>query len=294
MNRNQTIKKLLVITLTSFIILTIVTIPMIKKENSSVLRTNLEIADITNIETDSIYLLNKDHYLVKTEVFIEETTIKEEVKKIIEYLKVENKSLPSDLNGYIPKNIRLLDCQIEDQRIILNFSKELKEQKNWKTIVTGISNSIIENIDINKVIIQVEQETLYEYSSKEINTIYDITSRENITKIVLYYLDKTNTYYVPITKYINDKREKVEIIVEELKHPQENLISLINNKIVLKEYREESNVLYLNFNQYLQEEKEVEEKILNTIALSIFDNYEVNMVMFEIEGELLDYIERSK
>ena len=35
-----------------------------------------------------------------------------------------------------------------------------------------------------------------------------------------------------------------------------------------------------------------QEKILNTISYSVFDNYDVNRVMFQVEGETYKYIKR--
>ena len=47
----------------------------------------------------------------------------------------------------------------------------------------------------------------------------------------------------------------------------------------------------LNFNEYLQDPNDLSyEKLLNTIAYSIFDNYDVNMVLFEVNDEKIKYI----
>ena len=48
-----------------------------------------------------------------------------------------------------------------------------------------------------------------------INKKYEISSNKDINKVVLYYLGFDNNF-IPITKYVNDKREKLEIIVEDL------------------------------------------------------------------------------
>ena len=69
MLKRKALRKIFITTLSMLIILTIYTIPTTQKPN--ILRTNLEIEDITNLSTDKIYLLNKDNYLVKTDVFID-------------------------------------------------------------------------------------------------------------------------------------------------------------------------------------------------------------------------------
>ena len=101
-------------------------------------------------------------------------------------------------------------------------------------------------------------------------------------------------YYVPVTKYLNDKREKIEIIVDELKKTENNLVSYLNENTKLINYREEANVLFLNFNEYLLDEnKEISKEILNTIAYSVFDNYDVNVVYFETNSKKIDFITKK-
>ena len=68
MLRRKALRKIFITTLSMLIILTIYTIPTTSKPK--VLRTNLEIEDITNLKTDKIYLLNKYNYLVKTDALI--------------------------------------------------------------------------------------------------------------------------------------------------------------------------------------------------------------------------------
>lgn len=72
--RTKIIKKIFNTTITMFIILTIFTLKT--TSNSNVLRTNVEIDDITNLTTNNIYLLNKNNLLVKTKVFINNKKIK--------------------------------------------------------------------------------------------------------------------------------------------------------------------------------------------------------------------------
>ena len=65
-----------------------------------------------------------------------------------------------------------------------------------------------------------------------------------------------------------------------------------NDKLI--DYKEESDVLFLNFNDYLLEKDDnINESILNTIAYSAFSNYDVNMVMFEVNDEKVDFVSRK-
>ena len=279
-----------------FIILTIYTIPNTdKKEN--VLRTNLEIEEITNLNTDIIYLLNKNNYLVKTDVFIDSNKLNTKIKRIINYLTIDNNKVPINLSGYIPKNTKLIDFNIEDHSLVLNFSKEIENTNEEELMITGIVYSMLELDEINEVSFLIEGKPYKNYNNlnKKIGINKDIlyTQRKDIDKVVVYYLDKTDSYYVPVTKYLNNNKDKIEVIVEELKNTKKDLISYINYNTKLLNYNEEANLLVLNFSKELKDNnEEANEKILNTISYSVFDNYDVNMVMFQIEGETYQYIKR--
>ena len=294
MIKRKAIRKIFITTLSMFIILTIYTIPNTYK-NNNVLRTNLEIEDITNLSTDSIYLINKDNYLVKTDIFIDSNKLEDKIKKIINYLTIDNNKVPLGLNGYIPKDIKLIDFNIEANSLVLNFSKEFKD--NEEIIITGIVYSMLEIDEINEVSFLVENKPYKNYNNlnKDIGINKDIlyTKRKDIEKIVVYYLDKTDNYYVPVTKYLNNNKEKIEVILEELKNTKKDLISYINYNTELLDYSEEANLLILNFSKDIKDDnKDSFDKVLNTISYSVFDNYDVNMVMFKIEGETYKYIKR--
>ena len=289
MLRQKALRKIFITTLTMFIILTIYTIPT--TQNIKVLRTNLEIKDITNLGTDNIYLVNNNNLLVKTPIFIDS---KDKIKNIINYLTIDNNKIPVSLNGYIPKDTKLLDYYLDEKYLALNFSKELNNSKNKDLMISGITYSLLELSNIEKISILIDNKPVYINLDKSIgiNNEYLYTNRNKLTKVTIYYLDNDN-YYVPVTKYLNNDKEKIEIIIDELKSTNKNLISYLNEKTKLIDYKEESNVLFLNFNEYLEDpNKEVTEKVLNEIAYSVFDSYNVNMIMFEVNSKKIKYINR--
>lgn len=295
MLRRKALRKIFITTLSMLIILTIYTIPTTSKPK--VLRTNLEIEDITNLKTDKIYLLNKYNYLVKTDVFIDSKKQDDKIKKIIDYLTISNNKIPSNLNGYIPKKTKLLDFNIESNSIVLNFSKEFTNSNNEEIMITGIVYSLLELDNIKEVSFKVEGKFYKDYNNlnKDIginkNILY--TNIKNINKVVIYYLDESDNYYVPVTNYLNDTREKIEIIIDELKDTKKGLISYISDNTKLIDYKEDNNLFILNFSKELKDNNSLsEDKILNTISYSVFDNYDVNMVLFQIEGETYKYIKR--
>lgn len=295
MLKKKALRKIFITTLSMLIILTIYTIPTTQKPK--VLRTNLEIEDITNLSTDKIYLLNNNNYLVKTDIFIDTNNLNNKIKRIIDYLTINNNKIPSNLNGYIPKNTKLLDLNIESNSLLLNFSKEFTNSNNEEIMITGIVYSLLELDGIKEVSFQVENNFYKDYTNlnKDIGINKNImyTTRNNINKVVTYYLDEKDAYYVPVTNYVNDNREKIEIIIDSLKEIKKGLISYINENTKLLDYKEDNNLLILNFSKELKNKNTIsEEKILNTISYSVFDNYDVNMVLFQIEGKTYKYIKR--
>ena len=298
MLKKKALKKIFITTLTMFIILVVYTVPFVNKKNNHVLRTNLEIKDISNLDTESIYLLNDKGYLVRVEVFINSVDINDKISKIISYLTIDNKQIPVSLNGYIPIDVKLISFNLENGHLYLNFSKELLNKDDKDKIITGIVYSFLEQNNILDVSILIEDKELDQYKNINkdigINKEYLFTSRKDIQKVIVYYMDETNTYYVPVTKYLNDTRDKIEIIVEELSKVHSNLISLENIHTKLLDYREVENVLFLNFNEaFIDSDIVSMEKIYETMALSIFDNYDVNMVAIEVNHKNVRNISRD-
>lgn len=293
--RTKIIKKIFNTTITMFIILTIFTLKT--TSNSNVLRTNIEIDDITNLTTNNIYLLNKNNLLVKTKVFINNKKNKE-IESIIKYLTITNNKTPVGLKTYIPKNTKILNYKLENNTLIVDLSKEFLSTANKQLVITGLVYSLLEIKDIDNIMLQVEGKPIEGYNEVlnkniGINNEFLFNSRYDINRVVIYYVDKIDnkTYFVPVTKYLNDTREKIEIIIDELKENNNNLISYLNDNAKLINYREEGNVLYLNFNEYLIDSNdEVSKNIMKTIAYSVFDNYNVNVVCFETNSKRVDMI----
>lgn len=312
MLKSRAIRKIFITTLSLFIFLVVYSLPTL--ENSYVLKTNLEIESTTGLATDNIYLLNDDGYLVKSRILLEGATLEEKIKEILKQLTVsENNHFPKGLFPYIPKRTTILNVLCGEGKVTVDFSSEFlnMDVHTEKQIIEGIVFSILDLGDVEDVIILVEGEVLNQYpNTKEslssplnksigINREYKLTSREDISKVVIYYLSKINNemYYVPVTKYLNDSRDKIKIIVDELSTSyiyEPNLMSFLHSKVELLDYYEQENVLFLNFNQFLfDSEDEVLEEVLYSIAYSVFDNYDVSMVMFEVDNQYVGQVSRN-
>lgn len=290
----KVIRKLFYTTLTTFIIITTLTLTNFK---SNTLRTNLEIENTPNMKTNSLYLLNNDNYLTKVDIYIEKDIPSNQIKNIINYLKEDNKRIESNYKGYIPSNTKVIELNIKENILYLNLSEDFLKG-NIDIMVPGLVRSILDIKSVNKIDLKVMGEYInnYDYlldNKIPINTRYNISNRKNINEVMLYYLSKDNNY-IPVSKYVNDDREKIEIIIEELRdNCDEKLISYLNSNTKLIDYNEENDILFLNFNNYLKDDKDILNYNLNEIAYSVFDNYNVSSVMFRINDNNLKIIHKK-
>ena len=312
MLKSRAIRKIFITTLSLFIFLVVYSLPTL--DNSYVLKTNLEIESTTGLATDNIYLLNDDGYLVKSRVLLEGPTLEDRIAEVLDQLTVRDENhFPKGLFPYIPKGTKVLNILHGEGKVTVDFSHEFLNMDVYteKQIISGVVFSILDLGNVEEVIILVEGEVLREYpNTKEglsspltknigINQEYNLTSRDDISKVVIYYLSRINDemYYVPVTKYLNDSRDKIKIIIDELSTSyiyEPNLMSFLHSQVELLDYYEQENVLFLNFNKFLfDSDDKVLEEVLYSISYSVFDNYDVSMVMFEVNDQYVGQVSRE-
>lgn len=281
--------------------------------NSTELNAKKEIIYTSETTNQEIYLLGENNYLVKFQIFLEETKKEDQIIKIIEYLK-KNSSLkiPAGLSGVLPDNTSILNVEIKDEIATINFSKELQnvEESLEERMIEAIIYSVTALPEIDGVTIQVEGETLKELAKTKkqlenpltrdfgINKVYDITNRNGIQKVTIYYLNKisNNNYYVPVTKYLNDDREKIKIIIDNLASSyiyEENLMSYLSNKTNILDYKLEDDLFTLNLNEAVFGKGQILEEVEYTLKYSIFENYDVDKLCLKVNGEVVKEIDKS-
>ena len=313
MLKDKALKKILITSITLLILLVLYLIPSIETE--STLKANLELEYISGVGTDNIYLLDDNNYLVRSKILITENDLKKKVKALVKNLTLSSSSIfPDSLCAPIPKGTRLLDIEILDKVVTLNFSKEfLKVDKEIEDkMFESIVFSLTDLKKVEGVIIKVEGEQLGNYPNSKallpkvltkdigINKEYNLVKRKDINKVVVYYLENIDhvNYYVPVTRYVNDSRDKVKIIVDNLTTRyiyEPNLISPLKNTTTLKEYNIEENVMFLDFDQNIYSDKQVlKEEVLNLVSYSIFDNYDIESIVLSVEGKNIKQIKRSE
>lgn len=302
MLRKRALRKIFITTLTAFILLVVYSIP--NMYNDDTIKTNLEIEYITGIGTNNIYLLDSNKYLVKTKILLDSTDKIEEIKQLIENLtKSDNSKFPNGLRATIPENTKLIEVFFDEGYVTLNFSKKILnvDSSLKEKMIESIVYSIIDLGGIKGVIIEIEGEVDSDYNkvldkNMGINKSYDIKSRNDINKVVVYYLEEIdgNKYYVPVTKYLNNKDDKIKIIVDELTTSyiyESNLMSFLNSNTKLLDYSEEANLMTINFNNAIFDgDSKILEEVTYTLAYSVFDNYDVNQILIQVNGENIETI----
>lgn len=272
---------------------------------------NQELSYVDNeIQTHEIFLLDSYNYLARTQVVVSETEIEKKALELINILITggsgESK-VPNGFKAILPSETKVLSIEYSDGVLKVNFSSELLEVKESyeEKVVEALIYTLTSIDGVENIIIYVEGEVLNKLPKTGINlpsTLnrkyginkqYDIDSTNNICNVTVYYLSKYNddTYYVPVTKYMNDDREKVKIIIEELTSSSvynSNLMSYLNSNTKLLATNETIDKLDLNFNSYIfnnYDEKDILEEVIYTIGLSIRDNYDVKEVNILVEDE---------
>lgn len=301
MLKKKALKKIGITSFILFVILTIYLIPSKTKKND-VEYNYKELQDI------NVYLLNDNNQLTKVDLKISNNSLEETIKTIINKLTLSNDStIPNGLKQLLPRNIELLDLYIDEGIVYLNFSENLlKIQENdLQNIIEGVSYSILNLKNINGVSIYINEENISKiYNGKfpsiitgnyGINKRIELKKFDDITKVVIFYIDNIDdkNYYVPVTKYINDERDKIKIIIDELSSNyiyESNLITLLDKNIKLIDYSINNELMTLNFNNsiFLGLDNIVEE-VVYSISYSVFSSYEeVETLVFKVNNEKIE------
>ena len=302
------IKKIMIASSALFALLLICLIPKEDKTLTNI-KQELEYVD-KGINKNEIFLLDVNNYLARTSVALTSTDVTGKAKEILNTLITGSSGeskIPNGFRGVLPADTKILTVEYEDKILKINLSNEVmdvKEDMEEKVIEAIVYN--LTSIDgVDKIMLFVDGNILTKLPktginlpttldrSYGINKEYDINSTKNITNVTVYYVNKYNgnEYYVPVTKYVNDDREKIQIIVDELTSSpiySSNLMSYLNSNTKLLEISESVDSLDLVFNSYIfsdVDEKEILEEIIYTISLSVKDNYDVNEVSFTVNDE---------
>lgn len=300
MIKKSSIRRICVATLTLFILLIIYFFP----SNDTMIKEHL-----SYIEKDEmpIFLVDNSDYVARTSIVKSSNNTEEQIKEIVEALTKNSKKSSYIRDGFkpiIPDGTKILDLKLEENVLTINFSKELLNvaQSDEEKMIESLIYSLTEIKDIKKISIYVEgnkllklpksNKKLPDYLDKSygINKIYNLDSLKESSKTTIYYLSKNKDYYyyVPVTKVSNEKNERVEIIIKELKSTpiyHTNLISYLAASANMTSYELLESSISLSFNNYLianMKEEDILEEVKYSIALSLRDTYGIDEVIFNI------------
>ncbi|MEG0025799.1 MAG: GerMN domain-containing protein [Bacilli bacterium] len=309
MLKKISVRKIIVTTTFLVALLLIYLIPNSNYGLTNKIKEKLEYVN-DNVLTSPIYLLNSHNLLARTNIAVSslENSIELRARELLEALITEGSGeskIPSGFKSVIPSCAKILSIKYDREVLKVDFSKELLEVSKEKEekIIEAIIYTLTSIKDVDKVIVYVEGDILSKLPQTKINlpsTLtrefginkeYAINSTKNINQVTVYYLDEYNdqTYYVPVTKYLNDDREKIKIIIEQLASTSlyhTNLMSYLNNNTELLSVNNENDILNLKFNSYIFDdidEQSILEEVIYTICLSINDNYNVKEVIFTVD-----------
>jgi len=309
MLKRKLIRKILIATSALFALFLIYIIPNEESENNLQIDQNLEYLN-PDIITQSVYLLDNYSYLGKAEVVINSKTKEEQIKELVEVLisggNGENK-IPNGFKSILPSETRILSVKYENNLVKIDFSKDILDINKdlEEKMIEALIYTITSVEDVDKIIIYVEGNILTKLPQTGINLpstldrnfginkTFEFTKTNDINQVTVYYMNKHNNnyYYVPVTKYLNDNREKIKIIIDELSSSSAyntNLLSYLNNNTELLAIEEQANILELTFNSYIFSDvdtKDILEEVIYTICLSIKDNYNVEEVVIKNEND---------
>lgn len=253
-----------------------------------------------------VYLLDSDNYVSKVITYYDKENIINVIKYKINILTYGLKNI-SEFHSLIPKSTKLNDVKVYKDNVYLDFSKDLLSISSYleENMIEAIVYTLTEINGINNIYITVEQKKLLNYpnSKKEldypltrkigINREYNINSFDNLLETTIVFTKKSKNikYYVPVTKIINSNDDKINIIIEELKstvNTDANLNGNIHDKLKLESYKINGDSISLVFNDYIFNDnntKKINENVIYTISRSIFENYNVNEVVFNTKLE---------
>ena len=301
----------MVATLTLFILMILYFMPdSIMEKKLKISNENVEYVYSNSL--DVIYLLDSNDYIARTLISSEQCDdVESKAKDLLQGLIIGGSKLniiPNGFRSIIPSGTTILNISFNDDTLIVDFSKEILDinEKYEEKMIEAIIFTLTSIEKVENVVIKVEGEILTKLpnsgkflpdilnKSFGINKIYDISSVHDIDSFIVYYVNSynDNSYYVPVTKYINnDNQDKIKIIIEQLSSApiyESNLMSFLDVSAKLLDYSIAENTIKLNFNNAILSDvtnNNILEEVVYAISLSMEDNYGVQEVVFCVNNE---------
>ena len=272
--------------------------------------------NISNIKVEyqthlsNIYLLDDNNYLLEVSIVVKDNVL-DSIPIVINNLKANNKHY-SGLKGIIPNKTELKNIKLNNGILTLDFNKELMNinEDLEEKVIESIVYSLLNFKEIKGIKITIEGKDL-DYLPKSkvkidniltkkigINKEYHLTSMKDISKVILYYYEEKsdNKYYVPITKYLNSKEDKIKVIIDNLKNSylsETNLMSYLNDKIKINKYEQTSDTVTIYFKDILSINELPNEEVIYVLSSSIFDSTDITKIVFINNDKIINIKNRE-
>lgn len=246
-----------------------------------------------------IFLIDNNGYVAKTTIMVSSIDREKLALDLLKTLIIESENdnrIPENFKAIIPKDTKINKIKVENESICVEFSPNITLSKNKDTMLECIIYTLTSINNINKVYLKITDSNdnyFKDYYDRTIgiNKNIDIYSFHDIETLNVYYISKSNNvdYYVPVTKYLNSKDDKINIIIEELSSRssyESNLMSYLNYETKLISYNIEDDNIYLNFNEsILNNENKILEEVKYCISYSIKDSIGIENIHFLVNDK---------
>lgn len=258
-----------------------------------------------------IYLIDDNNYVAMTKINSTSDNVYDAIENIINSLIIgnNNSSLPKGFNAIIPENTKLIDYDLKEGLLKVNFSKELLNVslENENKMIEAIIYSLTTIKEVKNIMIFVEGDRLLKLPNSNksldlylnrnygINKVIDITSFHDTSMVTIYYLCKNdNYYYIPVSYVSNSQNDKIEIIINNLKANKLNnsdLLSHLNYQVELMNYEATEQEISLDFNDILLNsvyDGKLKEEVKYAVFYSIYDTLGIENVIFKVNSTKID------
>lgn len=246
------------------------------------------------------YYLNTNETVLKSEPYEPKEETKDYmVKELLQ--KLGSREVPEDGISLLPENVSVNSYDVQDNLLVIDFSKEYSEMSKVREILTrdGIVQMLLQIPDIVKIRFTVAGQPLKDSRNQEIGDMTDNTFVELSKKnednyrydtVTLYFADKSGKRLLKENRNVYYRRTlpKERIVLEQLaKGPLEDgHYATIPESTMAINVITADRICYLDLNSEFQDAAlDVAENIsVYSVVNSIVDSCEADKVQISIEG----------
>lgn len=257
-----------------------------------------------------LYLISNDGMVVPQTFQLPKTesVLRQSLEYLVDGGPISN-LIPNGFRAVIPAGTEIDVNLKEDGVAIVDFSEEFKnyQPEDELKILQAITWTLTQFDNVEKVRIQIngyDQETMPVNDTPigngfsrnnginiETDSVVDIVNSKGVT---LYFLAQNgdNTYYVPVTRRINETENLHQAVVEQLLQgpsAHSNLLTDFREGVqLLEQPTYENGVVTLNFNEAILGQLQgtaISDEVLNMLALSLTEQQGVEKVAIQVNGD---------